>query len=108
MITPYEFEKLQAVKNVDKYIQEIDKKIEEYAEKNMYPWVEIVLEKELSLHERNCVAKEYQMAGWQTVYHHTSSEIGENPGLTTFVFLTEATEDAFIGCHRNIGKWRKN
>ena len=94
-------------KNVDKYIAEIDKKIEEYAEKNMYPWVEIILEKELSMNERNCISKEYKAAGWMAVYHNTSSENGENPGLTTFVFLTEETESIFLGCHKNLGKWRR-
>lgn len=107
MITPYEFEKLQRERNVDKYIEEIDKRIEEYAAKNMYPWVEIVLEAELSVHERDCIAKAYKSAGWKSVYHQTSTENGENAGLTVFVFLTGKTENVFIDCHRNIGRWHR-
>ena len=51
-----------------------------------YPWEEALLDCELSLMTRNSLAKRYTDAGWNYVYHHTSSENGERYGLTSFVF----------------------
>lgn len=35
---------------------------------------------------RDKVAERYTKAGWEKVDHHTSSEKGEKPGVTAFVF----------------------
>lgn len=86
MILP---EELNSEKNLDprmmeKMEREIDKSIREFH--NWYQWEMAIIEGEYPLDIRNVMAKKYHDAGWKYVYHQTSSENGERPGLTCFKF----------------------
>ena len=68
-------------------LDEIESKIDEDVKKNhgMYPWEDAILDREYETEIRDELAKRYINAGWNYVYHHTSSENGERPGLTCFI-----------------------
>ena len=80
------------LKNLDKKnIQEIIEKIDESIKKHhgWYPWEIAVIGEEYSKDIRNQIGKKYKEAGWTYVYHITSNENGERPGLTSFIFSQE-------------------
>jgi len=66
--------------------------------KNAEEWsggntVTIVVSREFIPQLRDMVAKKYVEAGWAAVRHRTSSENGERPGLTQFIFYFSPPED---------------
>lgn len=85
MITPKDIEKIE-MENVD--FAKLEKEIDESIIKRhgYYKWETATLVGEYPVGVRNALAKRYRDAGWNFVYHHTSSENGESPGFTEFVF----------------------
>jgi len=69
-------------------LDEVEKAIDEQLIKNhtQHPWEEVLLDEEYAIEVRDTLAKRYVNAGWNYVYHQTSSENGERPGLTMFAF----------------------
>lgn len=45
-----------------------------------------ILDHELPLRDRNEIARQYVEEGWKYVYHRTTSENSQRPGLTVFYF----------------------
>jgi hypothetical protein len=85
MLTPKDIRKIEIVQcDFDKLEKDIDDSIK--SNHGEYEWEEALLDKEYPLSVRNEIGKRYMENGWKYVYHHTSSEIGERPGLTLFVF----------------------
>lgn len=85
MITPNDIQQIEIDKvDFDKLEKEIDRSI--LTLHGFYKWEEAVLTKEYPECVRNTIAKRYRDAGWRFVYHITSSENGERPGLTRFKF----------------------
>ena len=80
-----DFENLEAL--IDKSIRSFHK---------WYPWEEAIIDGELSIEVRNKISQKYKDAGWDYVYHRTSSENGERPGLTSFKFSKTKLEDKYI------------
>lgn len=101
MITPEECRKLDETneKKLDELEKEIDKSIKE--NHGDHPWEEAMLDTELSIKTRDTLAKKYLNVGWNYVYHQTSSENGERPGLTSFVL-----SDTPVSYFEN-NKWHK-
>lgn len=88
MISPKDLELVEKLKvNYDKIIVEIDNSIT--ARHGWHPWEEAIIHSEYPVSIRNEIAKRYSNAGWNHVYHLTSSENGERPGLTNFMFSME-------------------
>ena len=85
--------------NIDDIEKEVDESIKEYH--GWYPWEEALIDREYPVEVRNKVAKRYIKAGWKYVYHHTSSENDERPGLTLFRFSND------IISHCENGKYHK-
>ena len=83
----------------EEYIKQIDEEL--LKNEPMFEWFEASIQGELPIVLRNAIAEEYVKAGWYKVYHHTTSENGERPGLTAFVFLTTDTEDKFDRVHKH-------
>ena len=98
-ISPKELIELKHLSKVDKYVKEIDKELRE--NEPMFEWFEAQINCELPVVLRNAIAEKYIEVGWHKVYHHTTSENGERPGLTAFVFLTVTTEEVFDRAHKN-------
>lgn len=95
MIKPSDLNKIIAVKyNLDELEQKIDSKIISFH--GWYPWEEAIIEGELPLDIRNQIALRYKNAGWNYVYHRTSSEGGERPGLTSFKFSKEPINHDYV------------
>lgn len=95
MIKPSDIDKLSNHKwSVTAVIQDVDKEIKHTH--GWYPWEEAMLDYEVPLHTRNRVAEQYVKAGWKYVYHHTSSENLEQPGLTVFRLSTEPLDRKYI------------
>lgn len=88
MITPKDIEQFE-IESAN--FEEIEKEIDTEIKNNhgQYPWEEAILDKEYPLSVRNAIAKRYLNGGWKFVYHRTSSENYEKPGLTRFVFSME-------------------
>ena len=91
--------------NKNKVIEKINKELADFAKKPHFDWVEVIIDGDYSTTLRNEVAKEYVKTGWDKVYHHTSSENGEKPGLTSFVFLTKETIEHWEKCHSTHKYW---
>lgn len=93
MITPNDIEKYE-LENVDfeKLEAEIDESMKSY-----HGWwkdhEEAIISGEYPVSVRNEIAKKYKEAGWKYVYHQTSSENGERPGLTSFKFSNTELQD---------------
>ena len=88
MITPEEAKNIVNKKyNLDTLESIIDRKIRE--NHGDYPWEEALIDEELPLKIRDELAKRYIEGGWEYVYHNTSSENDERPGLTYFAFSME-------------------
>lgn len=85
MVTPNDIRKIK-IKHCD--FDKLEKDIDESIKSNHgdYDWEEALLDKEYPLSVRNEIGKRYMENGWKYVYHQTSSENGERPGLTLFVF----------------------
>ena len=81
----FDFEKLEA--DIDKSMISFHK---------WYPWEEAVVNGDLSVEIRNKIGQKYKDAGWKYVYHRTSSENGERPGLTSFKFSKIKLEDKYV------------
>lgn len=89
MITPNQLYTLH------KYdIDEVESKIDTSIKRNhgMYPWEIAILDREYETEIRDELARRYINAGWNYVYHHTSSENGERPGLTCFILSMNHVE----------------
>lgn len=85
MLTPNDIKKIEIEKiNITDLEQEIDKSIKDFH--GFFPWEEAIILGEYSINIRNYIGKRYKNAGWKYVYHQTSSENGERPGLTSFKF----------------------
>lgn len=85
MLTPDDMRKIE-IKLYD--LEKLEKDIDESIKNNHgdYEWEEAILEMEYPLSVRNEIGKRYMKKGWKYVYHLTSSENGERPGLTSFIF----------------------
>lgn len=66
--------------------EQLEKDIDEKIKENHgnYKWEEAIIDKEYPLSVRNEIGKRYMENGWNYVYHQTSSENDEKPGLTSF------------------------
>lgn len=86
MTTMQEFQQLTNESNVNKMITSIEKAIKGC---RLYSWIDAIIDGEFPLNDRNEVAKRYiDEGGWYGVFHQTSSENGERPGLTDFELFT--------------------
>lgn len=61
-----------------------------------YDYELAMIDDESPVELRNAVAKKYKEAGWKYVYHRTSSENGERPGLTSFIFSERELEHYIV------------
>ena len=104
MITPRELENYTN-KAILGIIDEIDNEL--IKTHGYYPWDEAVIGYDLTLNERNKIAEMYLDAGWKFVYHRTSEENGEKPGLTTFILSMSEVEHA-EGENRHYHKCNNN
>lgn len=87
MLTPEQLKALPVYPNKRRFseiIQDIDEAIKRAH--GRYPYEQAILDYELPMDVRNEIAKEYVAAGWNYVYHYTSSEHKERSGLTAFYF----------------------
>lgn len=85
MITPKELDELE---------KKIDSSIKNYHGWNK--WEEAIIDGEYPVNARNAIGQKYKEAGWNYVYHITSSEHGDRPGLTRFIFSTEKPDDKAV------------
>lgn len=94
MITPNDL-KLNILKCTDfeQLEQEIDKSIKQHH--NYYKWEYACLDKELPLEVRNELTRRYKKGGWTYVYHRTTSENNERPGLTSFLLSIDPIEEKY-------------
>lgn len=92
MIRPNDLKDMET-KNIN--FEELELKIDEQIKKfhGLYRWDEAIIPGEYSFEVRNMLAKKYKENGWNFVYHQTSSENGERPGLTCFRFSTSELDD---------------
>ncbi len=66
-----------------------------------YPWEIAVITGEYSIGARNMICERYKKFGWKFVYHRSSLENGEIPGLTSFIFSNEELCDEYVkGYHK--------
>ena len=80
--------------NLDDLEKKIDNSIIRFH--GWYPWEEAIIEDEIPMDIRNQIAQRYKDAGWNYVYHRTSSENNERPGLTSFKFSMEPIKPEYI------------
>lgn len=92
MIYPNELDDYNV--NYNKLEKEIDNSIKECHGMNEYE--QAFVKGEYPVNIRNTVAQKYKNAGWKYVYHITSSEHGDRPGLTRFIFSTEKPDDKAV------------
>lgn len=92
MITPKELEELNM--KLDELEKKIDRSIKNYH--GWYKWEEAIIDGEYPVNARNAIGQKYKEAGWNYVYHITSSEHGDRPGLTRFIFSTEKPDDKVV------------
>ena len=85
MITPNDIKNLDLLRvNLDQLEEEIDDSIKSYH--GWYPYEYASITEELPRAVREALAERYKLAGWKFVYHTSTSEIGERPGLSAFKF----------------------
>lgn len=85
MIKPNDLEKMELEDaDFEKLEEDIDNSIKSFH--GWYPWEEEIIRGEYPVSVRNAIGKKYKKSGWKHVYHQTSSENGERPGLTCFKF----------------------
>lgn len=95
MIQPSELEAIELEKaDLAKIEMEIDASIKKFH--GWYPWEVAILEKEYPVSVRNKIAEKYKQAGWNFIYHQTSSENDEMGGLTCFRFSTCEIEPKYV------------
>lgn len=92
MITPKELEERDM--KLDELEKKIDSSIKFYH--GWYKWEEAIIDGEYTVNARNAIGQKYKEAGWNYVYHITSSERGDRPGLTYFIFSTEKLDDKVV------------
>lgn len=80
--------------NYNKLEEEIDDSIKSFH--GWYKWEEAIIDGEYPINVRNTIGQKYKEAGWNYVYHITSSEHGDRPGLTRFIFSTEKPDDKVV------------
>lgn len=91
MFTPEDAKRVEIVPEVlDALEKQIDASIAKFH--GWYPWEYAILYNEYAVVLRDAIAKRYLKAGWNYVYHGTSSENGERPGLTSFSFSMDPIE----------------
>lgn len=84
-----DFQTQVSEKNIATMIDDIEKAIEKNKTGRFYPWVSAILDGEFSINDRDTVARIYlDEGGWYGVFHMTSSENGERPGLTELELFT--------------------
>lgn len=93
MIKPEEIENIDNY-NLDEIEKQIDESIKSYH--GWHPWEEAILDGEYPVAVRNKIAERYVANGWKYVYHRTTSENGEKPGLTGFKFSMEPLKDEYV------------
>ena len=81
---------------IDNLVKQIDEKLKLASEHRFYKWFEVTIAGEYPAEVRNEIASRYIDAGWSTIFHQTTTENGERPGLTYFAFLTEETFDIWV------------
>ena len=74
-----------------KELEERDMKLDELEKK------EAIIDGEYPVNVRTAIGLKYREAGWDYVYHITSSEHGDRPGLTHFIFSTERLDCKVVG-----------
>ena len=62
----------------------------------MYHHEEAILHTEYPISVRKVIAIRLYRAGWKYVYHMTSSENGERPGLTCFILSTKPVSENIV------------
>lgn len=70
-----------------KELEERDMKLDELEKK------EAIIDGEYPVNARDAIGQKYKEAGWNYIYHITSSEHGDRPGLNYFIFSTEKPDD---------------
>lgn len=93
MITPNDF-KNSDEKRINVLIEKIDESM--LSNHGHYDYEFAHIYEEPSFELRDSVAKKYKEAGWKYVYHRTSSENGERPGITSFIFSERELEYCII------------
>lgn len=81
--------------NYDKLEKEIDESIKRFH--GWCKWEEAIIDGEYPVNVRNTIGLRYREAGWNYVYHITSSEHGDHPGLTRFIFSMERLDCKVVG-----------
>lgn len=74
-----------------KELEEHNTKLDELEKK------EAIIDGEYPVDVRTAIGLKYREAGWNYVYHITSSEHGDRPGLTRFIFSTERLDCKVVG-----------
>lgn len=92
MIYPNELDDYNV--NYNKLEKEIDESIKRFH--GWCKWEEAIIDGEYPVSVRNAIGQKYKDAGWEYVYHLTSSERGDRPGLTRFLFSTEKLDDKVV------------
>ena len=92
MIYPNELDDYNV--NYNKLEKEIDNSIKECHGMNEYE--QAFIDGEYPVNVRTAIGLKYMEAGWNYVYHITSSEHGDRPGLTHFIFSTEKPDDKVV------------
>ena len=95
MITP---EELKEKMINDTIFSKLEKEIDESIinQTGFYPWEQALIRGEYSIEIRNIIAEKYKANGWNFVYHRTSSENGERPGITYFMFSEKEIDDKYV------------
>ena len=89
MTTMKEFQSQTNKRAIHEMAKGIEQAIKDCKTGRYYPWANAIIDGEFSLSDRNEVAKKYiEEGGWYAVFHKTSSENGERPGLTSFGLFT--------------------
>lgn len=92
MIKPNDLEKMELEDtDFEKLEEDIDNSIKSFH--GWYPWEEAIIPGEYPVSVRNAIGQKYKKAGWNYVYHQTSSENGEKAGLTCFKFSNTPLTD---------------
>lgn len=85
LTSPDEIKRTALKASVEAAIEQIE---DEFAEDtpDYGDHIRIIIVGEYTTDVRNEVARQYRKRGWSEVTHVTSSENGERPGLTSFMF----------------------
>lgn len=93
MITPKSFERADE-RRINGLIEKIDNSM--LSNHGHYDYELAIIDEEFPIVLRNAVAKRYKDVGWKYVYHRTSSENDERPGLTSFIFSQKEVEPCIV------------